>query len=63
MIPTYKACEIKRMCMVIDLDGFKILSEIINEEIDFYNLDELITITEATMIFLNRSLWLSFTRY
>jgi precorrin-4 methylase len=40
----------------------KILSELINEEIDLYTVEEMKIITEATLILYNRSLILKFIK-
>ncbi len=58
MNPTYTAEQIKEMCSSMDLDyeGFKILSDLIDEEIDLYSKDDLPVLVQASMIVFTRSL-------
>lgn len=55
--PTYSAYEVKRLCLEMESDGdFKILAELIEEEIDLYPVDQLPVLIEASMIIFTRSL-------
>ncbi len=56
--PTYSAQEIKQMCITTSMhpDAFKIIAEVIEEEIELYNQDDLIILCEASMILFTRSL-------
>lgn len=56
--PTYQADEIKRMCLETDMnhEEFKILSDLINEEIEFYSTDELVILCEISMIMFTKSM-------
>ncbi len=58
MAPTYTAEEIRTMCITTSMhpEAFKILAELINEEIELYNQEDLIIIIEASMILFTRSL-------
>lgn len=61
--PTYTPDQLKDMAgKVTDYQAMKILSELINEEIDLYSAEEMKTITEATLILYNRSLILKFIK-
>lgn len=53
---TYTPQEIKDFCLTVDADEFKILTEIINEELELYSLEDLIIIMQASMILFTRSL-------
>lgn len=56
-LPTYSAIEIKRLCLEMEVDqDFKILAELIDEEIHLYSPDELPVLVEASMIIFTRSL-------
>ena len=49
--PTYSAIQIKEMATkVCDYQAMKILADLINEEIDLYTTEEMMIITEASMI-------------
>lgn len=56
--PTYQASEIKRMCLSMDMEHetFKILSDLIEEELHLYKEDELVILCECSMIMFTRSL-------
>lgn len=56
--PTYQANEIKRMCLETDMDykEFKILSDLINEEIEFYTSEELVILCDCSMIMFTKSM-------
>lgn len=56
--PTYTAQEIKTMCQSMDLDheGFKILSELIEEELHLYPDEDIPVLMMASMIIFTRSL-------
>lgn len=58
MQPTYSAEEIKAICSTTDFDydSYKILIELIEQEIDHYTSDELVTLAQASVIALNRVL-------
>lgn len=50
--PTYSAIEIYRMCATVKVDyiTFKLLTELIEEEIELYSQDELIILMNASII-------------
>lgn len=56
--PTYTANEIKKMVSTfgVEYETFKTISDIVEEEIDLYSQEELIILTEASMIMFTRSL-------
>ena len=56
--PTYTASEIKAMCskMELDYEAFKVLADLIDEEIDLYSEDELVILCEASMMIFSRSM-------
>ena len=58
MQPTYKAEEIRQMCLELPMDHatFSILVEVIEEDLELYNEDELIILFQASMIMFTRSL-------
>jgi hypothetical protein len=58
MQPTFSAEQIKEMCKEADFDydSFKIMIELIEEEIDLYNEEDLVILFEASLIMVNRSL-------
>lgn len=62
--PTYTAQQIKEMVANPDMDqeGFRILAELISEEIGLYEPHELPTLTHASFILFNRSLLSGWTR-
>lgn len=61
--PTYTALQIKEMAAkVTDYEAMKILSELINEEIELYSNEDMQIITEATMILFQRSLLMKFLK-
>lgn len=55
---TYTAHQIKAMCqnMELDYDGFKILAELIDEEIELYPAEDIPVLMMASMIAFSRSL-------
>ncbi len=53
--PTYTAQEILQMCLQPDQD-FKILAELIDEEIGLYSPDDIAILLQASMIIFTRSL-------
>jgi hypothetical protein len=57
-MPTYTANEIKAMCSKMDMDynSFKILAELIDEEIDLYEPEDIPVLMMASMIIFTRSL-------
>ena len=58
MQPTYKADEIRRMCLELPMDHatFSLLVEVIEEDLELYNEDELVILFQASMIMFTRSL-------
>jgi hypothetical protein len=56
--PTYTANEIKAMCSKMDMDynSFKILAELIDEEIDLYEPEDIPVLMMASMIIFTRSM-------
>lgn len=50
--------EIHEMCckFVLDYDTFKTIVDLIEEEIDLYSSEDLIVLTQASMIMFTRSL-------
>jgi hypothetical protein len=56
--PTYTANEIKELCAKADMDhdSFKVLAELIDEEIDLYEPEEIPVLMMASMIIFTRSL-------
>lgn len=55
--PTYTAQEIKIMCSKVnDVESFRILTKLIDEEIDLYNQEDMIILIEASMMLFTRSL-------
>lgn len=56
--PTYSAQEIKKLCSTIEPDyiGFKLIRDIIEEEIELYSVDELAILCEASMVMFIRSM-------
>lgn len=54
--PTYTADEIRRKALTLDTDSFKILIDLIDEELDRYSPEELPIILQASMILFTRSL-------
>ena len=58
MQPTYKAEEIRRMCLSFELEHstFKVLVDLIEQELDLYDENELIILFEASIIMFTRSI-------
>ena len=58
MIPTYTATEIKKLCKTVDVeyDTVKLITEIIEEDLDLYSEDDLVILMEASMIMFTRCL-------
>lgn len=56
--PTYTAQQIKEMCLTFELDyaTFKIISDIVEEEMERYSKEELIILCHASMILFSRSM-------
>jgi hypothetical protein len=56
--PTYSALEIRQMCLEwpMEYSTFKILVDIIEEDLDLYSVDELSILFEASMIMFTRSI-------
>jgi hypothetical protein len=57
-LPTYTAKQIKEMCQSLEIstETLNILVDLIEEEIDLYDDEDLIIITQASMILFNRAL-------
>lgn len=56
--PTYTANEILEMCLNFELDysTFKILIDLIDQEMKFYNEGDLAVLMQASMIVFTRSM-------
>lgn len=56
--PTYTATEIRDMCLSFELDygTFKILIDLIDNEIHLYDENDLLMLMQASMIVFSRSL-------
>lgn len=56
--PTYSAIEIKQMCsnFALEYEVFKTIVDIVEEEIDLYDEEDLIIITQASLIMFSRSM-------
>lgn len=56
--PTYSATEILTMCLSLELEygTFKILIDLIEDEMPLYGPDELVILMQASMVVLTRSL-------
>lgn len=55
--PTYSAQEVKKLCIEMEADqDFKILADLIEEEMHLYPVDQLPILVEASMIIFTRSL-------
>lgn len=56
--PTYTAIELKEMCtdFIFDYGTFRIIIDLIEEELDLYDQDDLIIIMQASMIIFSRAL-------
>lgn len=55
--PTYTAEEIKeKVTQVNDIESYKILAKLIDEEIDLYETEDLLTLADASMKLFIRSL-------
>lgn len=56
--PTYSALEIKEICQKADMDynSFKILSDLIEEEIELYPDEDIPVLMVASMIIFTRSM-------
>jgi hypothetical protein len=56
--PTYTATQIKEMCLTWTLDytTFKILTELVEEEMERYSEEDLIILCQASMILFSRSM-------
>lgn len=57
--PTYTAEQIKDMCanMSLDYEGFKILSDLIDEEIDLYPPEDIPVLMQASMLVFSRTMF------
>lgn len=57
--PTYTAFQVRQMCqsMTMDYEGFKVLQELIDEEIDLYTEEDLIILMQASMIAFTRAMF------
>lgn len=58
MQPTYTAKQVKHLCMTLEMDhdAFKVLVDVIEEEMDLYTEEDLVILLQASMIFFTRSL-------
>ncbi len=56
MAPTYTANEIKQMCINFDSGAFKILVDLIDEELELYDEEDLSILCQASMILFTRAL-------
>jgi len=58
MQPTYKAEEIRKMCLELPMDHltFSLLVDVIEEDLELYNEDELVILFQASMIMFTRSI-------
>jgi hypothetical protein len=58
MHPTYSAKQVKELChhMELDHEAFKILTEIVEEEMNLYSEEDLIILCQASMILFSRSM-------
>lgn len=56
--PTYSAIEIKAMCLSFDLDHdtFKVMVDLIEQEIDLYSEEDLIVLVQSSMILFTRAM-------
>lgn len=56
--PTYSAKQVKELCMTLEMDhdAFKVLVEVIEEEMDLYSEEDLVVLVSASMIMFTRSL-------
>jgi hypothetical protein len=56
--PTYTAGQIKEMCLywTLDYTTFKIIADLVEEELDRYSEEDLIILCQASMIFFSRSM-------
>ncbi len=54
--PTYSAYEIRKMCSKFDYENFETLAGLIDEEIGLYSHEDLIILTQASVILLTRSI-------
>lgn len=56
--PTYTAMEIKKMVstFAVEYEVFKTIVDIVEEEIDLYDEEDLIIITQASLIMFSRSM-------
>lgn len=56
--PTYTAKQVKEMCMNLELDreAFKIMIDLIEEEMDLYSEEDLAVLVQASMIMFTRSM-------
>jgi len=63
--PTYSPQEIKTLCIELALDygTFKILTDVIEEDLHLYSEEELITLCEASMIMFSRCLLMAGMKY
>lgn len=57
--PTYTAKQVKEMCqsMTMDYEGFKVLQELIDEEIDLYTEEDLIILMQASIVAFTRAMF------
>ena len=58
MTPTYKATEILEMCtnLKLEYDTFKVLVDLIEDELYLYSDEDLIILMQASVIMFSRSM-------
>ena len=56
--PTYSAKELRQMSLTLDVDyeGYKILTELINEEFDLYSEEDMPVIIQVSMTLFTKAL-------
>ncbi len=53
--PIYTANEIKQMCLNFDSGAFKILADLMDEELDLYDEEDLAVLCQASIILFCRA--------
>ena len=54
--PTYTAAEIRAMCLKLDIDSYRILVQVIDEELDLYDSEEIAELCHVSMMIFTRTL-------
>lgn len=56
--PTYTAQEVKEKCPSMELDhaAFKVLQELVDEEMDRYSPEDLVILAQASIILFSRTM-------